>query len=207
MSRRAKSRSAEWRRRRERDPFVRAARAEGYRSRAAFKLLQINQADQLLRPGLAVVDLGAAPGGWTQVAVQLANPGGKIVAADLLPVQPVPGATFVQGDFARAQTREKIVAALGRPADLVLSDLAPNLSGIPHADQARHADLARLVADFCQDHLRPGGKLLMKSFAGEAENDIRQILKPAFSAVRVRNPQASRAQSRESFIVAIRAEM
>ena len=207
MSRRAKSRSAAWRKKQERDPFVRAARAEGYRSRAAFKLLQINQARNILRPGLAVVDLGAAPGGWTQVAVQLASPGGKIVAADILPIQPVPGATIVQGDFAQAETRQKIRDALGQPADLVLSDLAPNLSGIACADQARCAELAELVARFCQHNLRPGGTLLMKSFAGAGENDIRQILKPLFSRVRTQHPKASRPESREAFIFAIRDEI
>ena len=202
MSRRAKSQSAQWRKRQERDPYIRAARAAGYRSRAAFKLLQIHQTDTLFHPGAIVADLGAAPGGWTQIAAQLSRPDGKIVAADLLPVQPVPGAIIVQGDFLLPATQAAIAAALGGPADLVLSDLAPNLSGIPHADAARAAEIAQAVADFSREHLRAGGKLLMKSFASPEE--IRAILRPNFSAPRVRHPKASRAESRERFFVAIR---
>lgn len=202
MSRRAKSASAQWRRRRENDPYVRAARAGGYRSRAAFKLLQMNESDQLLRPGMTAADLGAAPGGWTQVAVQLVRPGGKVVAADLLPMEPVDGAVVVRGDFFADETRRRIAQALGGPADAVLSDLAPNLSGVPHADQARAAELAEGVAAFCRRHLRPGGKLLMKSFA--PPDHIRPILTPLFDGIRIRHPKASRPQSGERFFVATR---
>ena len=202
MSRRAKSQSAQWRKRQERDPFVRAARDQGYRSRAAFKLIQIHQVEALIRPGDTIADLGAAPGGWTQVATRLASPGGNVVAADLLPMQPVSGAVFVQGDFADEQNRRQIAEALQKPADIILSDLAPNITGIPPADLARAADLAQLVADFCETHLRPGGKLLLKSFA--SQDEVARILKPLFSAVRIRHPQASRRESRERFFVAIR---
>ena len=202
MSRRAKSQSAQWRKRQERDPFVRAAREQGYRSRAAFKLIQIHQVEALIRPGDTIADLGAAPGGWTQVATRLAKPGGNVVAADLLPMQPVAGAVFVQGDFAEEQTRSQIADALQKPADIILSDLAPNISGVPPADLARAADLAQLVANFCETQLRPGGKLLLKSFA--AQDEVAQILQPFFSAVRIRHPQASRRESRERFFVAIR---
>lgn len=202
MSRRAKAASAQWRRGRARDPYVRAARADGYRSRAAYKLLQINQAEHLLRPGLVVADLGAAPGGWTQVAAQLVAPDGRVVAADLLPMQSVPGAVVVTGDFARADIRARVAAALEGAADLVLSDLAPNLSGVPHADQARAADLAELVVQFCRDRLRPDGRLLMKSFAPPEE--IRALLNPFFHPPRIRHPQASRTRSAERFFVATR---
>ena len=202
MSRRAKSASAQWRRRRENDPYVRAARAEGYRSRAAFKLLQINESDDILRPGMTVADLGAAPGGWTQIAAQLVRPSGVVVSADILPMSPVAGARIVRGDFAAAETRARIARALGGPADAALSDLAPNLSGIPHADQARAAELAEMVAAFCRENLRPGGKLLMKSFA--PPEDIARILRPLFDGLRVRHPRASRPQSGERFFIATR---
>ena len=194
MSRRAKSQSAQWRKRQERDPYIRAARAAGYRSRAAFKLLQIHQTDPLFHPGAIVADLGAAPGGWTQIAAQLSRPNGKIVAADLLPVQPVPGAIVVQGDFLLPATQAAIADALGGPADLVLSDLAPNLSGIPHADAARAAEIAQAVADFSREHLRAGGKLLMKSFAPRrksAPSSARTFPPPASATRRRPAPKAA----------------
>ena len=202
MSRRAKSASAQWRKRQENDPYVLAARAEGYRSRAAFKLLQINESDDILRPGMTAADLGAAPGGWTQVAAQLVRPDGIVVAADILPMSPVPGAVIVRGDFSEAENRAEIARALGGAADAVLSDLAPNLSGVPHADQARAAELAEIVAEFCRENLRPGGKILLKSFA--PPEDIKRILHPLFDKIRVRHPKASRTRSSERFFVATR---
>ena len=202
MSRRAKSASAQWRKRRENDPYVRAARAEGYRSRAAFKLLQINESDSVLRPGMTVADLGAAPGGWTQVAAQLVGANGVVVAADILPMSPVVGAVVIQGDFSDAENRAAIVRALNGKADAVLSDLAPNLSGVPHADQARAAELAEMVAEFCRDNLRSGGKIVLKSFA--PPEDIKRILHPLFGGIRIRHPKASRLRSGERFFVAAR---
>ena len=202
MSRRAKSASAQWRKRQENDPYVRAARAEGYRSRAAFKLLQINESDSVLRPGMTVADLGAAPGGWTQVAAQLVRPNGIVVAADILPMSPVAGAVVIQGDFSDANNRAEIVRALKGGADAVLSDLAPNLSGVPHADQARAAELAEMVVEFCRENLRSGGKIVLKSFA--PPDDIKRILNPLFNGIRIRHPKASRTRSGERFFVATR---
>lgn len=185
------------------DAWVRQARAQGWRSRAAFKLLQIDARDGLLRPGAVVVDLGAAPGGWTQVAAQRVGASGRVVAVDLLEMAPVPGATVLRGDFAGQGVLEAVEQALeGRTPDLVLSDMAPNLTGIAGVDQARACALCELAVEFAVTHLAPRGALLMKVFHGEGFDGLMRQLRGAFSQVAVRKPEASRDRSSETYVVA-----
>jgi 23S rRNA (uridine2552-2'-O)-methyltransferase len=195
---------------------VRKAQAAGYRSRAAFKLLEIDARDKLLRRGAKIVDLGAAPGGWSQVAAAKVGPGGKIVAVDLLEVAAIPGVMVLRGDFREPEVRAAVVEALGdagtaRPgagasggpvADLVLCDMSPNISGIASADQARAAELAEAALDFCREHLAPGGAFLLKVFQGEEFAGLLKALKAAFRDVQVRKPAASRGESRETYLLA-----
>lgn len=185
------------------DPYVRRARSDGYRSRAAFKLLEINTRDRLLIPGLRVVDLGAAPGGWSQVAAQKAAPGGRVVAIDLLEVAPIPGVTVLRGDVRDPGVRAQLSGALeGRDADVVLSDLSPNISGISSADQARAAELVRLALEFCREQLAPGGAFLVKAFQGEEFAGLLKEMKATFREVRTLKPLASREESRETYLLA-----
>jgi 23S rRNA (uridine2552-2'-O)-methyltransferase len=189
----------EWLRRHVTDPFVRQAKAQGYRSRAAFKLLEINKREKLLRPGLLVVDLGAAPGGWSQVAAEVVKPGGTVIAVDLLQIAPISGVTILKGDF----RDPGVVAALqGAQADVVLSDLSPNMSGIPNVDQARAAEMTQAAIDFCLGHLRPDGAFVVKLFHGVAFDDVLARLKQAFRKVSVRKPAASRGESAETYVLA-----
>lgn len=188
------------------DPWVREARRAGYRSRAAFKLLEIDDRDRLLRPGAVVVDLGAAPGSWTQVAVERAGARsggrGRVVAVDALPMEPVPGAHVVEGDFGDEATLRRVEAALGGlPADLVLCDMAPNLSGVAATDQARSVHLAELALDFACSHLKPGGHFLVKAFQGEGFDAFVASMREAFESVAVRKPRASRERSNEVFLL------
>ncbi|TAK42069.1 MAG: RlmE family RNA methyltransferase [Betaproteobacteria bacterium] len=195
--------SQRWLQRHVADPFVRRARAAGYRSRAAFKLLEIDARERLLRPGTRVVDLGAAPGGWSQIAAGRVAPGGIVVAVDLLEIAPISGVIVLRGDFCDAAVQAAIGSALGgHPADVVLSDLSPRLSGIASADQARAADLLRAAIGFCRRHLRPGGTLLAKVFQGEEFGGVRAALQAAFREVRTRKPAASRGESRETYLLA-----
>jgi 23S rRNA (uridine2552-2'-O)-methyltransferase len=195
--------SRQWLRRHVTDPYVRKAQAAGYRSRAAFKLLEIDAKDRLLKQGAKVVDLGAAPGGWSQVAAGKVKPGGAVIAVDLLEVAPIAGVTVLKGDFREPETREAVAAALGgAKADLVLSDMSPNISGIASADQARAAQLADSALDFCRAHLSPGGAFLLKVFQGEAFGEVLKALKAAFREVQVRKPAASRGESRETYLLA-----
>lgn len=185
------------------DTWVKRAKAEGWRSRAAFKLLQIDARDRLLRPGMTVIDLGAAPGGWSQVAARAAGPSGRVVAVDLLAMESLPGVIFVQGDFEEDSTVIGIEAALGgRLADLVLSDMAPNLSGVGLVDQARSARLAEAALDAVQRWLRPGGSLLLKAFHGEGFDPLVRSLRSGFEQVAVRKPEASRGRSAETYLLA-----
>ena len=177
------------------DHYVRKARKEGYRSRAAYKLLEIDQKHSLFKPGMTVLDLGAAPGGWSQVAAQKVKPGGKVIAIDLLPIAPIPGVEVRKGDF-RAQLGDLA------PADIVLSDLSPNLSGIRDADQARSLELVIAAIEACRALLKPGGTFVTKAFHGGAYDDAVAELKKAFSNVKVAKPAASRGESRETYLVA-----
>ena len=190
--------SKQWLRRHVTDPFVRKAKEQGYRSRAAFKLLEINEKERFLRPGAVVVDLGAAPGGWSQVAAQKVGTRGRVIAIDLLPIAPMSGVTVLRADF-----REPVLDAQlqGTKADVVLSDLSPNLSGIPGVDQARILELSLAAIDFCRRNLRPEGVFLVKAFHGEAFDELVERLKKEFTRVKAIKPTASRGESAETYVV------
>jgi 23S rRNA (uridine2552-2'-O)-methyltransferase len=185
------------------DPYVRKARALGYRSRAAFKLAEIDRADRLFAPGQRIVDLGAAPGGWSQVAAERVGPGGRVIAVDLLELAPLPGVTVIQGDFTDDAVLREVERALGgAPVDLVLSDLSPNLSGVAASDQARSIHLCELALEFGLAHLKPGGTLLVKSFQGAGFPAFLQRLRASFERVASRKPGASRSRSSEMYLLA-----
>jgi len=192
------------------DPFVKAATAQGYRARSAFKLTEIDDKDRLLKPGMTVIDLGAAPGSWTQVVRQrLAGPDGKvrgrIIALDLLPMDPLPDVVFIQGDFREQEAADALGEALGGVrADVILSDLSPNLSGISVADAARGQHLLELALEFALLHLKPGGTLLVKAFQGSGYSQFVAELKKHFASVSARKPAASRAESSETYLLARR---
>lgn len=185
------------------DRYVKRARAEGMRSRASYKLDEIAGRDRLFAPGMLVVDLGAAPGGWSQVAARGIAPGGRVVALDSLEMPGLAGVTVVQGDFRDADAVEALERALaGGKADLVLSDMAPNLSGIPATDQARALELAELARDFASKHLKPQGNFLVKLFQGAGFEEFVKGLRRQFRTVAVRKPEASRSRSREVYVLA-----
>jgi 23S rRNA (uridine2552-2'-O)-methyltransferase len=185
------------------DPWVKEAVRLGYRSRAAFKLLELAETDALFRPGIAAADLGAAPGSWSQVLHERLGPRATIVAIDLLPMVPVRGVTFVQADFREDEGLAALEAALdGRKLDLVVSDLSPNLSGIDAADQARSVHLGELALEFSKAWLQPGGDLVVKAFQGAGFAELRRALEAHFAKVYVRKPKASRDRSREVYLVA-----
>ena len=184
------------------DHWVREAKAKGYRSRAAFKLIELAGRDKLLRAGMSVVDLGAAPGSWCQVLRERLGPTARIVAVDLLPMEPLTGVTFVQGDFRDEATMQALETALGgRKVDLVLSDLAPNISGVESADQAKSVSLAERALEFAGRWLQPGGDLVVKAFQGEGFPELRKTFGERFERVHVRKPEASRGRSPEVFLV------
>jgi 23S rRNA (uridine2552-2'-O)-methyltransferase len=184
------------------DAYVKRARVEGMRSRAAYKLDEIAARDRLLKPGMVVVDLGAAPGGWSQVAAGRVGPRGRVIALDLLEMPSLPGVTFLRGDFRVDATLAELERMLGgQRADLVLSDMAPNLSGIASSDQARVMGLAELALDFALKHMKPQGNFLVKLFQGAGFEDYLKILRSRFSAVAVRKPEASRDRSREVYLL------
>ncbi len=183
------------------DPYVQRAQKEGYRSRAAFKLLEIDARDHLLKPGMTVVDLGATPGGWSQVA---AARGCKVIALDLLPLQPLPGVEFIQGDFREDSVLAQLERQLGgRPVGLVISDMAPNISGIDVADQARGMYLAELALEFASDQLQPGGAFLVKVFQGAGFEDFLKLMRSRFERVVSRKPKASRDRSSEVYLLGV----
>jgi 23S rRNA (uridine2552-2'-O)-methyltransferase len=188
-----------WLRRHITDPYVRKAKAQGYRSRAAFKLAEIDARERLLRPGATVVDLGAAPGSWSQLAAERVKPGGRVIAIDLLDIAPISGVTVLKGDFRDKSLGESLK---GERADVVLSDLSPNLSGIATVDQARSAELALAAIDFCRRHLKPEGAFVVKVFQGAEFASVVTELKRTFRSVAVRKPLASRGESRETYMVA-----
>ena len=195
--------SARWLREHFQDPYVRQAQAEGLRSRAAFKLTELIERDRLLRPGMTVVDLGAAPGGWTQVVREALGDRGRIIALDVLPMQGIAGVDVLQGDFRDATVLARLEALLaGSPVDLVLSDMAPNMSGVALVDQARAMELAELALEFSRRWLRPGGSLLVKLFKGVGFDEFVRNLRRDFERVSMRKPKASRARSREVYALA-----
>ena len=184
------------------DPYVREATRLGYRSRAAFKLLELAERDALFRPEMTVVDLGAAPGSWSQVLRQKLGPKARIVAIDLLPMEPIPGVAFIEADFESAEGIAAVEKALGAAkADLVLSDMSPNLSGIDVVDQARSVALAELAVEFARLHLQPGGDLAVKVFQGAGLDAFQRELRGDFRNAYLRKPKASRDRSREHYLV------
>lgn len=194
--------SAEWLRRQLNDPYVAAAKEQGYRSRAAFKIIQLDEDFHLLCKNLKVVDLGAAPGGWTQVAVKKIGPKGKLIALDILEMPPIEGATILHMDFLAEDAPDKLKEALGGPADLVLSDLAPSTTGHAKTDHLRIIALAESAALFAIEVLAPGGAFVCKLFQGGAEKELLDLLKKHFTKMKHAKPAASRSDSSESYIVA-----
>jgi len=202
MAKRSKS-SQRWLREHFDDPFVVRAQQEGYRARAVYKLAEIDRRDHLLGPGMRVVDLGAAPGGWSQYAVERVGRSGHVVASDLLPMDPIPGVDIVTGDFREESVLNAILARLGgEPADLVLSDIAPNLSGTDAVDQPRAIYLCELALDLSVRVLKPNGAFLVKVFQGQGSDEFLREMRKRFSRVVVRKPEASRPRSREVYVLA-----
>ncbi len=185
------------------DPYVKRAQAEGLRSRAAYKLEELIDRDRLLKPGMRVVDLGAAPGGWSQVARARLGDRGRVLALDILPMDAIAGVEFLQGDFRDEAVLARLEQALGGAGlDLVLSDMAPNMTGVASVDQARAMELAELARDFAQAHLDPGGAFLVKLFQGAGFDDYLKDLRRRYAKITMRKPKASRARSPEVYALA-----
>lgn len=202
MAKRSKS-SGRWLEEHFSDPYVRRAKDRGLRSRAAFKLEELDAADRLIVPGAVIVDLGAAPGGWSQYAARRLAGKGRVFALDVLPMDAIPGVEFLQGDFREQDVLDRLLAGLdGRAVDLVLSDMAPNISGVDVVDQARAADLECLALDFARRVLGPEGALVMKVFQGAGFQELLADARRSFRTVRMRKPKASRARSSETYLVA-----
>jgi 23S rRNA (uridine2552-2'-O)-methyltransferase len=195
--------SQRWRQRQERDIYVEQANRAGWRSRAVFKLEQIQAKERLLHRGMVCVDLGSAPGGWSQLAAKLVGPSGRVVAIDLLPMEPIPGVEFLQGDFTAPETLQALRNLIGsKPIDLVMSDMAPNMSGNRTIDQPRSLALLDEALLFAREVLRPGGDLLLKAFQGEGIDAFTRELKQHFKIVKTLKPKASRPESREIYLLA-----
>ncbi|MFO1376139.1 MAG: 23S rRNA (uridine(2552)-2'-O)-methyltransferase RlmE [Steroidobacteraceae bacterium] len=202
MAKRSKS-SGRWLREHFDDEFVQRAQKEGWRSRAVFKLQEIDRSERLLRPGMTVVDLGAAPGGWSQYAGRILGERGRVIAMDVLPMDPLPGVEFLQGDFREQDVLDRLEQILaGARVDLVLSDMAPNLSGVDVVDQPRAMYLAELALDFAATHLKPGGTLLTKVFQGAGFDALLKDARARFAEVRLKKPKASRLRSPEVYLLA-----
>jgi 23S rRNA (uridine2552-2'-O)-methyltransferase len=196
--------SKAWMREHLNDHYVHKARAEGYRARAAFKLLEIDEKDHLLHAGMTVVDLGAAPGSWSQIAARKVGDTGRVIALDLLEIDPLHNVHFIQGDFHSDAILNQLEAALeGQPVDLVICDMAPNISGIGTADQARAIGLCELALDFAAEHLKPGGNFLVKVFQGAGIDEYRKRMQAQFAKVVVRKPAASRDRSAEVYFLGL----
>ena len=195
--------SSEWLRRHVNDPFVKQAQIDGYRSRSAYKLVELDKKDRLIRPGMRIMDLGSAPGGWSQVAGRLVGAKGRVLATDILPMDPIKNVDFIQGDF----TDEAVVAQLlawlqGGRFDLIVSDIAPNITGIDSADQAGSMYFLELALDTVRQTLKPGANFVAKMFQGSGSDQYVKELRTSFEKVLIRKPAASRAESREVYIVA-----
>ncbi|WP_457676056.1 23S rRNA (uridine(2552)-2'-O)-methyltransferase RlmE [Thiolapillus sp.] len=192
-----------WMQRHVNDEYVQRAKREGYRSRASYKLLEIQEKDRLIKPGQVVVDLGAAPGGWSQVAASIVGERGKVLAMDILDMEGIPGVEFLQGDFREQAVMDELINLLeGRAVDLVISDIAPNASGVRAVDQPRAMYLAELALDFARTTLRPGGAFVTKLFQGEGFDEYVKDARGSFKRVVVRKPRSSRPKSREVYMVA-----
>jgi len=195
--------SGRWLRRHFDDAYVRQAQQAGYRSRAVYKLLEINERDHILRPGMNIIDLGAAPGGWSQAAAKIVGTRGKVIALDILPMDPLPGVWVLQGDFREEVAMAELLKIVGeQQVDLVMSDMAPNISGVKAVDQPRAMYLAELALDLARKVLSPGGTLLVKAFQGEGIDEFRRELQRCFRTVITRKPKASRPASREVYMLA-----
>jgi len=185
------------------DRYVKRAQKEGARSRAVYKLEELDRRDHLIKPGMTLIDLGAAPGGWSEYAAQHVGDSGLVIALDILPMSPIAGVTAIQGDFRDDAVLEQLLGVINdRPVDLVLSDMAPNLSGVKVADQARAMHLVELALDLARQVLRPGGDLLVKLFQGEGSENFLKELRNSFAKVLIRKPDASRARSAEVYVLA-----
>lgn len=195
--------SSNWLKEHFNDEYVLRAQREGWRSRAVYKLEELDQKYRLLKPGMSVIDLGAAPGGWAQYAAKALGAKGQVFALDILPMDPLPGVAFIEGDFREEAVLEQLKQLLGeRPIDLVMSDMAPNISGVGVVDQARGMYLVELAVDFALAQLRPGGSFVSKVFQGEGFDPLVVSLRKEFTKVSVRKPKASRPRSREVYLVA-----
>jgi 23S rRNA (uridine2552-2'-O)-methyltransferase len=196
--------SKQWMKEHVNDPYVQLAQKDGYRSRAAYKLLEIDERDHLLKQGMVVVDLGATPGGWSQVAAAKVGANGKVIALDLLPLQPLARVQFIQGDFREDSVLAQLEQALaGQKIGLVISDMAPNISGIDSADQARAIHLAELALEFAVNHLKPGGAFLVKVFQGSGFEAYMKAMRNHFGRVVSRKPKASRDRSSEVYLLGL----
>jgi 23S rRNA (uridine2552-2'-O)-methyltransferase len=186
------------------DEFVKRAQKDGYRARAAYKLLEIDDKDKLIKPGMTVVDLGSTPGSWSQVAVQRIKGQGRVIALDILDMHPIPGVEFICGDFREEEVLKQLEASLnGKPVDLVIADMAPNMSGLKDVDQAGATYLTELALDFCQQWLKPGGNFLVKVFIGSGFDEIVKQMRGQFEKVVTRKPKASRDRSSEVYLLGL----
>ncbi len=185
------------------DKYVKDISDSGYRSRASYKLLEMQKKDSFMRPGMTIVDLGAAPGGWSQIALSVVGAKGKILATDILPMEPITGVDFIQGDFSNEEVFGDLVSRIGdSPVDLVISDMAPNISGISAIDQPRCIYLAELALEFARSILKPGAYFLVKVFQGEGTDAFKTHILRSFQKVKIRKPNASRARSKEFYFLA-----
>jgi 23S rRNA (uridine2552-2'-O)-methyltransferase len=205
MAEMARSKSSEgWLKEHFDDEFVVRAQQEGYRSRAAYKLLEINEKDKLLKRGMTVVDLGAAPGGWSQIVADIVGSEGLVVALDILPMDPLPGVEVLLGDFQEEAVFNHLLATLdGREVDVVLSDMAPNMSGMRSIDQPKAIYLCELTLDLARNTLKPGGNMVLKLFQGEGSDEFIKECRRSFRKIVIRKPVASRARSREVYLLAL----
>ena len=201
MAQRSKSSKA-WLHEHVNDHYVHMAKKDGYRARAAYKLLEINEKDKIIKPGTVLADLGSAPGSWSQVAAKLAGNTGKVFALDILPMEPIAGVDFIQGDFRESTVLTEFEQLLaGRPLDLVICDMAPNMAGNAVIDQMRSIYLCELALDFAAEHLKPGGTFLVKVFQGSGFQEFQTAMKSVFAAVATRKPEASRNRSNEIYLL------
>ncbi len=201
MAQRSKSSKA-WLHEHVNDHYVHLAKKDGYRARAAYKLLEINEKDKIIKPGTVLADLGSAPGSWSQVAAKLAGGTGKVFALDILPMEPIAGVDFIQGDFRESSVLAEFEQLLaGRPLDLVICDMAPNMAGNAVIDQTRSIYLCELALDFAAEHLKPGGTFLVKVFQGSGFQEFQAAMKSVFAAVATRKPEASRNRSNEIYLL------
>ena len=199
----AKSKNRSWIKQHVNDPYVMQSQKDGYRSRASYKLLEIVEKTRLIRPGMTVVDLGSTPGGWSQVAARMVGHEGRVHALDILPMDPIAGVDFIQGDFTEQEVFDQLLSVIGnRPVDLVISDMAPNLTGAKAVDQPAMMHLAELAIDLTGQIMKPEGVFIAKLFQGEGFDEFVRHARTLFNAVSMRKPDASRAKSREVYMVA-----